>query len=391
MPPHVKPDHLLGAAEARALVLRAQGLARRRGDGDVAAALNNLGAVQIDTISVLARSHELVMYSRLGAVERVAIEAAYWQQPAGSTFEYWAHCACILPIASWPYFEWRRAEHRAAKKTDGLSRKVVAEVRARLADGPVTVTDVGGARRTKGSVWWDPSEAKTALDLMWWTGEVVCARRQSWKRVYDLPERAVPAPLRKHTPDPLDCYVHLVDVAVRALGVATRHDIANYHQMRVRDVDLALAEADGLVPVTVDGWEDIAWAARDRLADLAVGPAPERTTLLSPFDSLIWERKRMKRLFGVVVLLEAYVPQAKRVNGYFAMPVLSGDRLIGHVDPQRDGTTLVIKQLTLFDPAAVPELAGALREAAQWVGADTVVVERAEPRSVLSKLRSALR
>jgi uncharacterized protein len=391
MASRVRVAEHLGAAEALAIILNAQGLAGPPpSEPDVAATLRQIGSVQLDTISVLARSHELVMYSRLGPVGRGLIESAYWQDHAGSTFEYWAHCACILPMSSWPYFEFRRAEQRRRNAISGIPASVVTEVTARLREQPITVTDVGGARSSPGAVWFSRSAAKRALEILWWTGDVVCARREGWKRVYDLPERAVPAALRAQAPRPEECYEYLVASAVRAMGVATRHDIANFHQLRLGDVDRALAVAPGLVPVDVEGWDDVGWAEPGQLADPGRRTIAGRTTLLSPFDSLIWDRKRMRRLFGVAILLEAYVPQARRVNGYYAMPVLSGDRLIGHVDPQRDGKDLAIKQLTLFDESAVPELAAALLEAAKWVGAASVTVLKTQPGTIARRLRQWL-
>jgi uncharacterized protein YcaQ len=392
MAARVKPEAELSAVEARAIILHAQGLSgptpAKPDRRTITRTHERIGSVQLDTISVLARSHELIMYARLGAVGRAAIEEAYWQGPVGTTFEYWAHCACILPMAYWPYFAFRRSDQADANSLAGLAPKAVAEVKARLADGPITVSDVGGAKKSPGATWWNHSDAKRALDRMWWTGDVACARRESWKRVYDLPERAVPSTLLKVTPTAQECYEFLTGTAVRALGVATRQDIANYHMMRVRDIDRALEALSAVVPVQVEGWDDIAWVAADQLA--AARTVPGRTTLLSPFDSLIWERKRMKRLFGVVVLLEAYVPAAKRVNGYFAMPVLSGDRIIGHADPSRSGQTLVFKQATLFDDQDLPALTAALTEAAEWVGATSVAVDKAQPTAIGRKLAKAL-
>lgn len=359
------------------MCLRAQGLLgapdKRAG---VPGVLRRLGAVQLDTISVLARSHELVAYARLGSVGRKAVEQAYWGKPPGA-FEYWAHAASILPIEDWPWSAARRRWWRASKWYGNVEGKRFDDVRARLADGPLTATDLGGAKR--GGIWWDWSEAKSSVEALLARGDVVCVERRSWKRVYDLPERVIPADLLAQDPSDHECHVHLVRRTLSHLGVATRSDIADYYRLKTAAVRSALADSE-LVPVAVEGWDEPAWADPAAL-DLLGERGRHRTTMLSPFDSLVWDRKRTERMFGVAHRLEAYVPKDKRVHGYFAMPVLAGGRLVARVDPKREGRTLVAKNVTLIAPPSdrvAADIAGALREAAQWVGSDNVVVERSE-------------
>jgi uncharacterized protein YcaQ len=347
--------------------------------------LRALGAVQLDTISVLARSHELVAYARLGPVGRSAVENAYWGRDAG-TFEYWAHAACVLPLEYWPYFEFRR--RRTQARYNGHYRKARTEVLARLrAEGPLTATELGGAK--KGGPWWDWSDAKTALELMLGEGRVVCLQRRGWKRVYDLAERAVPDDLQGRVPPDEEAFGHLVRAAGRRLGVGTHADLADYFRLKRVDVELGLERA-GLVSVRVRGWKDPAWADPSLLEELGAGlRGRHRTTLLSPFDSLVWDRARTERLFGFEHRLEAYVPKAKRIHGYFAMPLLTAGKLVGRVDPGRDGAAFVAKQATV-EPGHVPALANALAEAAAWVGAGSVVVERLEPPETRAALVSLL-
>jgi uncharacterized protein YcaQ len=244
---------------------------------------------------------------------------------------------------------------------------------------------LGGAKN-KGE-WWDWSEAKVAVERALMYGEVVCTQRRSWKRVYDLAERAVPAELLHDDLDDRECLRRLVRLAGQALGVGTRSDIADYHRLKNEQFD-AVVEDSGLVPVTVEGWGKPAWA--DPAALETVPRGRHRTTLLSPFDSLIWERARTERIFGFTHRLEAYVPKPKRVHGYFAMPVLAGGQLVGRVDPARDGSTLVAKQVSLDGPKAVPAVAQALREAAQWVGCDTVRIEHVDLPGLKPALVTAL-
>ncbi|MER5765737.1 crosslink repair DNA glycosylase YcaQ family protein [Streptomyces sp. NPDC002082] len=373
--PTPMPTLSLSADEARRIALRAQGfLGAPDRRGGVRGVLRHLGAVQLDTISVLARSHELVPYARLGAVGRSAVEASYWSQ--NHAFEYWSHAACILPMEEWPHFAFRRRANKARGHRWHIledKRHSTKTVLDRLAaEGPLTSTELGGAKN--GGEWFEWSETKIAVEWLLDVGEVVCTERRGWKRVYDLPERAVPAALLHDELDDRECKRRLVALAGQSLGVGTRSDIADYHRLKKQDFD-AVVEDAGLVPVEVEGWDKPAWADPSALASVPRGR--HRTTLLSPFDSLIWERPRTERIFGFTHRLEAYVPKPRRIHGYFAMPLLAGGRLQGRVDPAREGTTLVARQLSLTTPKAARPMAEALREAATWVGCDTIRIDRA--------------
>ncbi|NYD49482.1 hypothetical protein BJY14_005465 [Actinomadura luteofluorescens] len=446
----------LSADEARRIQLRAQGFLGARPKGGVPAMLERLGAVQLDTISVLARSHELVPYARLGAVGRDRIEAAYWGAPraaksgtrrsakpaptpgptddrpaangpaangpaangpgpgdtafgrapggsvsgglsaggsggagalsggsrAGGTFEYWAHAASILPMADWPLFAFRRRAYvRRGWRWHKVPEGVCDEIRARLgADGPLTTKELGGAKAS--ADWWDWSDHKIGIEWLLDIGEVVCVERIGWRRVYDLAERAVPGDLLALDLDDDACLTALVARAGRALGVATRGDLADYYRIKQDQVDRVI-EATGLVPVEVAGWTQRAWADPGALESTPKGR--HATVLLSPFDSLVWDRARASRVFGFDHRLEAYVPKDKRVHGYFAMPLLAGGRLIGRVDPAREGRTLIARQVSMEPWAtrtaartesSATALATALWRAAEWVGCDDVRVER---------------
>ncbi|WP_344978198.1 winged helix-turn-helix domain-containing protein [Streptosporangium fragile] len=387
LPPGAGMTLALSPDEARRIILRAQGFlgaeARR---GGAPATLRRLGAVQLDTISVLARSHELVAYARLGAVGRQKVERAYWDDPARA-FEYWCHAACILPIDDWPLYAFRRRYYRDRKfrwhdVPDSVD-KILQLVRE---SGPVTTTDIGGAKN--GGPWWDWSDSKIAIEWLLDTGEVVCTRRVGWRRVYDLTERAVPAHLLAEDLSDAECVARLARIAGRALGVATRADLVDFLRLKAPEallLDRCLLDgATGLVPVRVSGWPERSAAAWADPAALETEPrGRHRTTLLSPFDSLVWDRARTLRVFGFNHRLEAYVPKDKRVHGYFTMPLLAGGRLIGRVDPAREGSTLVARQVGL-EPGVSPgkgagPLAEALWEAAGWVGCDAVRVEQVDP------------
>jgi uncharacterized protein len=450
------PQLALTPDEARLITLRAQGLIGTEGrHGGVPGVLRLLGAVQLDTISVLARSHELVAYARLGAIGRERVERAYWHPRKAAAFEYWSHAACVLPIEEWPSYAFRRRALRARGMRWHRSHPdVCARVLARIqAEGPLTATELGGAKN--GGAWWDWSDTKIAVEWLLDTGEVICARRTGWRRVYDLPERVLPGELLHADPSDSECLTHLAAVATRALGVATRADLADYQRLRYggtgqrKDGSAISAEdaaqAAGLIPVEIvglrgaavrawadpaalggsrpaDGWGAGGWGADGagagigaatagtgggtaagtcgaqladaELADAELAPVVSRgrhrTTLLSPFDSLIWDRKRTLRTFGFEHTLEAYLPPAKRVHGYFTMPLLAGGRLVGRVDPVRSGRTLIARKLTLDKAKAAEPMARALTEAAAWVGCDNVQLGQVEPPRLEGRLRSAL-
>jgi uncharacterized protein YcaQ len=387
---------ILTADEARRAALRAQGLLgavdRRAG---VPGVLRLLGAVQLDTISVLARSQELVPFARLGPIGREAIHSAYWSHEPGAarTFEYWSHAACVLPVEEWPMMALRRRHYRNRGSVWGnevISESTLAEITGRLAaEGPLTTTELGGARKTPG--WWDWSEVKVAVERLLATGEVVCVERRGWRRVYDLPERAIPAHLLHDDLDDHACIVRMIALAARAMGVATQIDLHDYYRLKPQPDFPALAEEAGLVPVEVEGWGRDAWADPAALVALESGAGGRhRTTLLSPFDSLIWERRRTERIFGFSHRLEAYVPKPKRVHGYYAMPLLHGGKLVGRADPAREGGTLIGRQVSLASAKAVAPMAKALREAAQWVGCDAVRVETVLPAELAPALHAAV-
>jgi len=413
--------------DVRRMTLRAQGFlgatSWSRSRTGVAAMLRRVGAVQLDTISVLARSHELVAYARLGPVSRQQIEQAYWHATKPDAFEYWAHAACVLPIEQWPYYAFRRRRFREKGErwhqvTPETCEKVLARLRA---EGPLTATQLGGAKA--GGPWWDWSDVKIAVEWLLDTGEVICSQRTGWRRVYDLPERVLPDSLLGPEPTDQECLAYLAGVAARALGVVTVADLVEYHRLNflgarspvdTRRLLTEAALAAGLVPVALAdvrtagtraaGPKTVgtktaktaevkaqAWADPAALAEASAGRrGRNRVTLISPFDSLIWDRKRTRLMFGFDHGLEAYVPKHKRIHGYYTMPLLAGGQLVGRVDPAREGKTLVARKVSLERAAAAEPMAQALREAAAWVGCDDVRLEQIEPAQHASRLAAAL-
>ena len=268
----------LSLEDARRVALSAQGLRGARvTKGGVAAMVRRLGAVQLDTISVLARSHELVAYARLGAVGRARVEQAYWG-PKSETFEYWSHAACVLPLQDWPAYAFKRRQflakgrrwHRLEEK-DKSCREVLARLRD---DGPLTANQLGGAK--KGGPWWDWSETKIAAEWLLDIGQLVCRERRGFARVYDLAERAIPSELLAQDWSDEECAVQLVAAAGRALGVALPADLAKYHGLPQALVRRVL-DSSGLTKVSVAGWKQSAYAdpgalERGRHPDARAGP-----------------------------------------------------------------------------------------------------------------------
>lgn len=388
----------LSQRDARRMTLRAQGLLGPRIGGGPLGVLQRLRAVQLDTIAVLARSHELVPYARLGAVPRLRIERAYWNGGAArppQAFEHWSRAACILPIEDWPYVEFQRADRREKgrgwHRLDDAERHRAAVLKQLASEGPQTARQLGGAKR--GGPWWDWSDVKIAVEQLLEVGDVVCTSRIGFQRVYDLPERAIPGGLLERALPRHAQVRHLLLGALRALAVATVADLAAYCGIRVREAGAVLAGAEDVPRVTVEGWRGAALADPAALDGRPSG-LRSRPVLLSPFDSTIWYRPRVERVFGFHHRLEAYVPRPKRVHGYFSMPLLVGDTLVGRADPGREGGTLVARGLHLEDgvhPDAVADgIAAALAEAARWVGATSVTLERVEPRHALHPVAAAL-
>jgi uncharacterized protein len=379
----------ISADEARRVTLFAQGLLGPRPGGGPATTVRRLGGVQLDTISVLARSHELVAYARHGAIPRSSIEGAYWG-PESRTFEYWSHAACVLPLEEWPSYEFRRRAFRARgrrwHRLDDAAASCAGVVARLRAEGPLTARELGGAK--KGGTWWDWSEIKIAAEWLLDTGELVCRERRGFQRVYDLTERAIPAELATVEWTDEECAIRLVQAAGRSLGVATVSDLAVYKGLPAKLVQRVLSDTD-LEPVVVQGWERPAFIAPGATAVLT-RRVTARNVLVSPFDSLTWDRARTERVFGFHHRLEAYVPRQKRVFGYFAMPVLGGNKLVGLVDPGRRGHTLVAKQITLHTKGAARSVAAALIDAASWVDCHEVEVQRVDPVERTAEVKALL-
>ena len=385
------PLERLPAPLARRIALAAQGLADARptavaGTRALRTTVDRLAVVQIDSVNVVSRSHYLPLFSRLGPYDRALLDGLHGRRH--DVFEYWAHEASYLPVRLHPFLRWRMAAAeqeawgsmtRVAREQPGLVAELLDRVRT---GGPLRAGELGGERpKTPGQMWnWHPGKA--ALEYLFFTGQLTArSRTAGFERVYDLPERVLPAAvLRAPTPDRPDAIRELVRTASRALGVATETDLRDYVRLSPVETRTAIAElTEGgeLVPVEVEGWGRPAWldpaARRPRWA--------RARALLSPFDSLVWERPRVERLFGFRYRLEIYTPAAQRVHGYYVLPFLLGDELVGRVDLKADRQAGVLRvqaaHVEEHHPApglVADELAAELRLMADWLELEDVVV-----------------
>ena len=381
----------LSLPEARRIALAAQGFAEPRPKRAVdrrhlRRVLDRTALLQIDSVNVLARAHYLPIYSRLGDYSRSLLEQAAWG-PKKMLFEYWAHEASLLPLELQPCLRWRMGRAERGEGTWGRLKPFAGERRPEAeailqritAEGPLAASDLEGPKGPGG--WWGWSDAKSALEWLFWTGRITTAtRRASFERVYDLTERVLPrAILNQPTPSEPDAQRQLLRVAARALGVATAGDLRDYFRLSPDDAKpliAELAEAGEITPVRVEAWSQPAYL--DRLAR-----RPRRVqarALLAPFDPLIWERSRTERLFAVRYRIEIYTPADKRLHGYYVLPFLLGDRLVARVDLKADraaGRLLV--QGAHAEPEApadvAPQLATELRMMTEWLGLQRVQVQ----------------
>ena len=336
----------LSIKDARALALAAQGFDSPRTKtksttADAVALIKKLGVIQIDSVNVLVRSQELPLFSRLGDHDRNAIPKATSQ---GKIFEYWGHEAAHLPVELHPMFRFKMHAARSGKLKHWGLTSFYAENKAFVkrilkhveVNGSTSARELS-TRTTKKSSWWDWDEAKTALEYLFLTGELMsCGRGSDFARVYDIPERVLPRKiLQMPTPSETEARKELLVRAMRAQGVATMRDLADYYRQKpavVKPLVSQLVEQGVLREVSVDGWQDKAYVHRN-------AQLPKRlfaTALLSPFDSLVWCRPRNERLFNFHYRIEIYTPQAKRKFGYYVLPFMVDGEMVGRVDLKAD-------------------------------------------------------
>ncbi|MGZ4676486.1 MAG: winged helix-turn-helix domain-containing protein [Acidimicrobiia bacterium] len=377
----------LSPAQARRMVLAAQGFSDPRPAGrvdrrHVRRVFDRVGLIQIDSVNVLVRSQELPLFARLGPHPRDLLPRML---DAGELFEYWAHEASLLPIETLPWFRWQMDAgfirwaglRRMATEHPDVVERIHAEVAAR---GPIAPSDIADREGRSGPWWgWDNTQRAFAVLFAW--GKISARRRGNFEREYDLLHRMLPA---EHVDAPAltetEARRAMVMRAARSLGVGTVADLCDYFRLNVpatRPVVAALVDEGALLPATVADWRHPAVVHPDATVPRRV----HARALLSPFDSLVWNRDRTERLFDFRYRIEIYVPAPKRVHGYYVLPFLLGDRLVARVDLKADraGSALLVRGAFGEDPLPDPEVAVALAEElvlmAGWLGLERVVVE----------------
>ena len=359
--------------------------------------LQRTGVLQVDSVNVLQRAHYMPLYSRMGPYDVDLLRRAAERNPR-RVVEYWAHVQAFMPVDLWPVMQHRMDTYRDKRgkwgfvETRGdLDAELLVEVRDR---GPSTARDLDdGLPRSKKHWGWNWSETRKALDYLFVVGELAIAGRNSqFEVLYDVPDRVIPAEiLALPTPSVEEAARELVRRAAVSHGVGTVQDLRDYYRMPVKETATAveqLVEEGELLPVTVEGWKRPAYLHRDARLPRRV----RARALLSPFDPLVWERDRTEALFDFFYRIEIYVPAAKRVHGYYVLPFLLGEHIVGRVDLKADRPTgrLLVKG-AYAEPGAPPEtaveLAAELTRLTGWLGLDTVVIE---PRGDLAHALSAL-
>ena len=371
-----------------------------------------LSYVQIDTLHVVNRAHYLALWARLGSYDIDDFHKLIYSESDRRLYEGWAHAACIIPLENYRYHAWRRDPEISFNPTfqewagKDNHRKLVEQTLERIrSEGGLRAADFKHKGPRKGQ-WWDWKPAKIALEALFAWGDLMVAERVNFQRVYDLRERVLPEWIDLSPVSPDDGRRFCLEVAAKALGVFDPRHLTLYAYMKATP---ARAIVDGLmdegVLVDIQGestngvktW----WVHRDNLPLLQRAAAgevqAERTTFLSAFDSLFWAPDRDQALWGFKQVLESYKPAAQRVYGYFTLPILHQDRLVGRFDPKLDRKTgtLHLKALYLepgIQPgeALITEVAAAMRDFMAWHGAQDIRIEKSEPASFGEKLKRAL-
>lgn len=380
----------IGVAAARRIALAAQGFGRPRPTGpvttrDLRRVLATVGLVQVDSVNVLTRAQYLPFFSRLGPYDTGLLDRLRDRAPR-AVVEYWGHEASLVPVDLWPLFRFRmeRARHeswgwmrRAAREHPEL----VAAVRAEVArHGPLTASELEArlmheAGRPRTDWGWNWSLVKRVLEYLFWAGEISSAgRTPQFQRRYAVPHRVLPPAVTEAVgpAEEFEAFVALMELAARAHGIGSEQCLRDYARLRPEQARPALAAlvARGLVrEVRVEGWRRAAYLHRDARRPRRI----DARALISPFDSLIWTRGRVRALFGFDYRLEIYVPRARRVHGYYVLPFLRGEELIGRVDLKADRVKGVLRVQALTwepgrgGPADTADLEAELDLMAAWL------------------------
>lgn len=399
-------DLCFSLKQARRLALAAQGFSGRQPPALVKAThvnrlIERLGVLQIDSVNALVRSHYLPLFSRLRQYSPALLEHAAWSQGRRrSLFEYWGHEASLLPMALYPLLRWRMARAqqglgiyaqmaRFGRERQAVIQRVLKTVEQQGALGAGSLS----TREERAGPWWDWSDEKHALEWLFAAGLVTVAGRRGFERLYDLPDRVIPDAILNTQVSEAEAQRGLLLHSATALGVGTEKDLRDYFRLDPADSRIRLAElveAGQLLSCRVQDWKQPAYC----LPAPTVPRKVPASALLSPFDSLIWERSRTERLFDFRYRLEIYTPQHKRVYGYYVLPFLHNERIAARVDlrAERAHSRLAVhavhEEAPGLDEEGMQALAVNLRQMADWLGLQQVQLNCQRPSA--DRLRSAM-
>ena len=380
----------LSAKEAKLLALYACGLDSRQ-DKTVLDVITRFGMLQIDSVNVFERAHYMPLFSRLGSYDKNELDSlTQGKQP--KLIEYWAHQASFIKTEDLPLFDWRMQWYRdrAANKESFQykNKKLIAWVLAELeANGPMTHSQFEHEETKRTGSWWGWSNVKIALERLMRQGDVIAAGRRNFSRVYALPEQALPKSVLNKTVDHQTARMKLFGNAAKLMGVGTVSDIANVYCIypsEAKPIVADLVELGIVKEVTVEGWKEKAYLHKDFFNFDFKSVKPELTTVLSPFDPLTWQRERALRIFNFDYKIEIYVPEPKRIYGYYSLPTLHKDKLVARIDlkSDRQNKTLLVQsawhETTLTDKEvaqAVKPVAKHLKDIQKWQGLDSLTVK----------------
>jgi uncharacterized protein YcaQ len=375
----------LSIGRARRIALAAQGFADPRPTGKVdrrhlRRVIDRVGLIQIDSVNVFERSHYVPPFTRLGEYDKQLLDDMAYRHR--ELFEYWGHEASLVPVKLYPLFRWHMARAsqgdawgrmtRMIRERPDYVQRVLQDVRD---NGPMSISELHDPGERGGSGWgWNWKDGKVAMEYLFWAGEVACAARVRFERRYDVPERVIPSEYL-NAPEPTieDAHRQLLEIGAGSLGVGTVADIADYFRIRVPEARPRIHELEEegvLRRVQVEGWKQPAFLHRDARAPRSVRAA----ALLSPFDSLVWFRDRLERLFGMHYRIGIYTPAHLRTHGYYVLPFLLDEQLVARVDLKSDRKqgVLLVQAAHLEDEGdaadVAPALASELRTCSEWLG-----------------------
>lgn len=377
--------------DARMLALAGQGLLASTAPKTVLETIDTLGVLQIDSVNVFERAHYMPLFSRLGAYDKAELDKLHGgKNPA--LIEYWAHEASFVRTENYPQFGYRmeynqRGTRTTYEKWAADNRQFLDWIKNEIhTRGPLSTSDFEHERAVRKGSWWGWSDVKRALEFMFMYGELVSGGREGFSRLYALPEQVLPKRIRDKAVDPILARKQLLVKATTAHGVGTAADLADYFRMTApfaKTLLNELVEDKKLIEVKVDGWKDKTFCVAG--AKLELAESADRTTLLSPFDPVVWFRPRSERLWNFHYRIEIYTPEPKRIFGYYTLPILHNGQLVGRVDLKNDrqSQTLLVQSAWHEEgfaakglPALARDLAAHLAEAAVWQGCERIEVKQ---------------